>query len=97
MRALFYFLLILAVFFLVLFVYSRVQQFKKNLRDTLDPSSEATQSQPTSSKEEKMVTCHYCGIHLPKSEAIQISENDQAERFYCSRSHQDADKDSPAS
>jgi len=97
MRALIYFLIILAVFFLVLFVYSRLQQLKHNIRDTLDPKNETPETPPTSSKEEKMVTCHYCGVHLPKSEALKseaLSEpgTEPAERFYCCTAHRDADK-----
>jgi uncharacterized protein len=36
---------------------------------------------------EKMVSCQHCGLHILEKEAIQA-----AEKFYCSASHLEADK-----
>ena len=34
-----------------------------------------------------MVRCHYCGIHIPKDEALQ-----QGEHYYCSPEHRELGK-----
>jgi uncharacterized protein len=36
---------------------------------------------------EKMVKCHYCGLHVLEQEAVQT-----ADKYYCSTSHLEADK-----
>jgi uncharacterized protein len=33
------------------------------------------------------VQCSYCGLHLPRSEAVQLGED-----FFCNREHQQAAK-----
>ena len=33
-----------------------------------------------------VVACHYCNLHVPKTEAIQ-----QDSRYYCSNQHRDAE------
>jgi uncharacterized protein len=38
---------------------------------------------PSSIKEEDMVCCDYCGIHLPRSESISTQD-----KAFCSKEHQ---------
>lgn len=85
MRALFYFFLILAVFFLVLFVHSRVRQFRQTLSDTFDSTSD---NDPTADQTGKMVACEVCGLHLPENEAVSVQQNDRC-HHYCSEAHRD--------
>jgi uncharacterized protein len=39
------------------------------------------------SSAEKMVSCQHCGLHILEKEAVQ-----SADKFYCSASHLEADK-----
>ncbi|MDF1643624.1 MAG: PP0621 family protein [Pseudomonadales bacterium] len=56
-------------------------------------ASSSESNQPSNQKEaqdleaEQMVPCRYCGVHLPKSEAI--GNNDV---FFCSEEHQKISK-----
>ena len=43
------------------------------------------QAPPRAAKSVDSVQCGYCGLHLPRSEAIQ-----QGEDFFCNREHQQA-------
>ena len=43
------------------------------------------QAPPRAAKSVDSVQCRYCGLHLPRSEAIQ-----QGEDFFCNREHQQA-------
>jgi uncharacterized protein len=45
------------------------------------------QQPPRAAKSVDSVECGYCGLHLPRSEAIQ-----QGEDFFCNREHQQAAK-----
>ncbi len=36
-------------------------------------------------REEDMVRCTYCGVHLPKNEALKVDGH-----YYCNESHRDA-------
>lgn len=75
MRALLFFLLILVVFLLVSRLFSK------------KPSDNNTANHDTKHDPKPMVACDYCGVHLPKEEAIQ-DEQDSG-RYYCSKSHLD--------
>ncbi|PLA74328.1 hypothetical protein CYQ88_06465 [Hydrogenovibrio sp. SC-1] len=44
----------------------------------------------TASDPKPMVACHYCGVHLPEEDALKDPQ--VAERYYCSKSHQDLAK-----
>ncbi len=41
--------------------------------------------QPPAGKDERMVKCAYCGLHIPESEAVQADGNS-----YCSVEHRNA-------
>ncbi|NCN43095.1 MAG: hypothetical protein CO158_00920 [Piscirickettsiaceae bacterium CG_4_9_14_3_um_filter_43_564] len=69
MRALLFFGLIIVIFLLIRWLFNR--------RPT--PESNAV------SDTKQMVSCDYCGIHLPKEEAIKDAENPG--QYYCSDKH----------
>ncbi|WP_068584047.1 PP0621 family protein [Thiomicrospira sp. WB1] len=94
MRALFYFFLILVVFFLVLFVYSRVRLFRQNMNAMLNEHDDASQAEQTQQAADRMVACEQCGLHLPESEAIMEKQNGQR-RYFCSQTHRDQAKETP--
>jgi len=43
------------------------------------------QQPPRAAKSVDSVECRYCGLHLPRNEAIQAGED-----YYCNREHQQA-------
>jgi AmpD protein len=55
------------------------KQIKFNQRNAAKPSSDKA---PESMEPETMVSCQYCNVHLPKSEAMTYEQ-----RFYCSSEH----------
>ena len=77
---------------LVLYLVWRWYQSTQNKikRDAASESDKAFQS-PQSNEQtvaaelvEKMVSCSYCGIHVPLSEAVQSNSSS----FFCSIEHQ---------
>lgn len=76
MRAILFLLLVVLVFFAVLFILKRINQFRQ--RQDIEEASEPTPS-------EQMVKCAYCGVHLPESDAIQ-----NGEKHFCGDAHQQA-------
>lgn len=69
MRALLFFILILVIFLLI--------------RRMMKPRP--AQPKKNMSDPKKMVACHYCGVHLPKEEALETSE--KPGQYYCSAEH----------
>jgi len=47
-----------------------------------------TPSPPTARAPEEMVSCAYCGVHLPVSESLRFSD-----RHYCCAEHHQAAQD----
>ena len=39
-------------------------------------------------KADNMVSCEYCGLHVPEKEALKVND-----RWYCCQQHADAAKD----
>jgi len=66
-------ILIITVALLVMFFNSWLK-----LRAQKPPSKK-----PKNIKDEAMVRCDYCGIHVPKSRAIEVDDH-----TFCSRKHQ---------
>lgn len=69
MRSLLFFLVIIVVFLLI--------------RQLFKPKQTVPSKSPPETKQ--MVSCHYCGIHLPKEEAIKDRHN--PEQYFCSEAH----------
>jgi len=55
---------------------------KKQAKLNTDQAAKIKAQQTKAAEPETIVQCHYCSVHLPKSEAIT-----QEERFYCSQEH----------
>jgi uncharacterized protein len=68
-------ILIITIALLVMFVNSWLK-----LRAQKKPGK---QSRPNKIENEPMVRCDYCGLHVPKSRAVEASGHS-----YCSRKHQ---------
>jgi len=81
MRSLFFFLIVLGVFFLVMFAYSRFQ----TLQNRAEPKPKPEKSN------EPMVKCEQCGVYLPQKEALVSADqkNDHA-HYFCCKKHQQA-------
>jgi AmpD protein len=55
---------------------------KKRTKLNTDQSAKAKATRTQIPESEEIVQCHYCSVHLPKSDAIT-----QEQRFYCSQEH----------
>ena len=71
MRALLFFLVIIGVFLLI--------------RQLFKPKQSIPSKSESAPETKQMVSCHYCGIHLPKEEAIKDRHN--PEQYFCSEAH----------
>lgn len=62
---------------IIWFLYRAVQRMLEKPRTTERPT------RPASSRD--MVKCAYCGIHIPRDEALE-----REGKYYCSTEHRDA-------
>lgn len=60
---------------IVILVYLLFRSFRKNF----------SRQDKTPLKDEDMVCCAHCGVHLPKSESIQVDDV-----YFCNAEHRDA-------
>lgn len=58
---------------------------KKQAKMNTDEAAKAQAQANIIAEPEAIIQCHYCFVHLPKSEAIT-----QEDRFYCSKGHLDS-------
>jgi len=56
----------------------------RNNRRKAKPAAASAPQKPTAREAENMVTCAHCGVHLPRSDALQTTEHS----FFCSTEHQ---------
>lgn len=84
MRALLFFILVVVVFFLIRFIFKRLEQFRAQ-PDQLNNS----ESEPPT--EQQMVSCEVCGVHLPEADALGVETNNRngvnEKKFFCSKDH----------
>ena len=82
MKALLFFAFIILAFVVIKFTLKRLNQFREEL--TQQNKQQQTQKQP-----EQMVTCHQCGLHLPKKEALVLINTEEKEetKYACCEEH----------
>lgn len=79
MRALFFLLFVLFIFFVIRFSLKRINEMRA-LKER-EANQKADYDQPKA-----MVACEICGVHIPKTEAIVQTDTDQS-HFFCSEEH----------
>lgn len=87
MKALLFFILIIVIFVVIKFTLKRINQFRaEQLKSEQDSQQSNQQKQP-----QKMVSCHQCGVHLPKSEALPVPSKEQEQnnalQYACCEAH----------
>lgn len=84
MRAILFFILVVIVFFLIRFIFNRIDQFKGQVQ-------EEKQTNQVNDQDPKMVTCEFCGVHLPENEALGVEANledgSKQKKYFCSQDH----------
>jgi uncharacterized protein len=67
-------------FFLVVFALAVYWLIKRSR--ARDAEKDTTERPPVAPPAEAMVRCAHCGVHLPRTEAVE-----DGERLYCSEQH----------